>query len=152
MNQNKKIVIAADHRGYALKEYLKTVTQLSGNNNFSISWIDVGAFTPERSDYPIFAHAVIEKMHQESIDLAVLLCASGNGMAIAANRFKGIFACVAWNKHVAASAKEDDNCNVLVIPADYVIQKEIIFIIYFWLDAQFKGGRYQQRLDLIDGR
>jgi len=151
MKYNKKIVIATDHRGFALKEYLKTVPNIScDKNNFSISWIDVGAFTSERSDYPIFAHAAIQKIHQEAIDGVVLLCGSGNGMAIAANRFKGVFACVAWNPQVAAQAKEDDNCNVLVIPADYVTEKEIIFIISFWLNAQFKGGRYAERLDLID--
>jgi ribose 5-phosphate isomerase B len=151
MNHNKKIVIATDHRGFALKEYLKTVPTIEyEENNFSISWVDVGAFSSERSDYPIFAQHAIQKMHQESVDGAILLCGSGNGMAIAANRFKGVFACVAWNPEVARQAKEDDNCNVLVIPADYVTQKEIIFIISFWLQAEFKGGRYAERLTSID--
>ncbi len=151
MEYNKKIVIATDHRGFALKEYLKTLQTVScDTNSFSISWIDVGAFTPERSDYPIFAQYAIQKMHEDAVDGIVLLCGSGNGMAIAANRFKGVFACVAWNPQVATQAKEDDNCNVLVIPADYVTQKEIIFIISFWLNAQFKGGRYAERLECID--
>lgn len=151
MNQDKKIIIATDHRGFALKEYLKTVPTVSSDTTiFSISWVDVGAFTAERSDYPVFAQQAIKKMHEEVVDGAVLLCGSGNGMAIAANRFKGVFACVAWNPQIAQQAKEDDNCNVLVIPADYVTQKEIIFIISFWLNAQFKGGRYAERLALLD--
>ncbi len=151
MNQDKKIVIATDHRGFALKEYLKTVSTVAREkDNFFISWIDVGAFTSERSDYPVFAHAAITKMHQESVDGVVLLCGSGNGMAIAANRFKGVFACIAWNPQVAAQAKEDDNCNVLVIPADYVTQKEIIKIISFWLSSEFKGGRYAERLNTLE--
>ena len=89
-------------------------------------------------------------MHEGHVDGVVLLCGSGNGMAIAANRFKGVFACVAWNADVARVAKQDDNCNVLVIPADYIQQEEITEIISSWLNATFKGGRYAERLALID--
>lgn len=151
MNLNKKIILATDHRGFALKEYLKTVQSVPVHDkSLLVSWIDVGAFEPERSDYPVFAHAAVQRMHQESVDGAILLCGSGNGMAIAANRFKGIFACVAWNSQLARQAKEDDNCNMLVIPADVVNQEEMLEIISSWLDAHFKGGRYAQRLALID--
>ncbi len=151
MNYSKKIIIATDHRGFALKEYIKTLPEIRHEKNiFSVAWVDVGAFTPERSDYPTFAHLAIQKMHEGLADGIILLCGSGNGMAIAANRFKAVFACVAWNPQIAYQAKTDDNCNVLVIPADYVTQKEIIEIISFWLNAEFKGGRYAQRLALVD--
>ncbi len=142
MEPIKKIIIASDHRGFELKEFLKL--------DSSIVWLDVGAFTAARSDYPVFALAAIKKMHEGHVDGVVLLCGSGNGMAIAANRFKGVFACVAWNADVARVAKQDDNCNVLVIPADYIQQEEITEIISSWLNATFKGGRYAERLALID--
>lgn len=141
MKQEKKIVIGSDHRGFELKEYIKSMPGV---------WLDVGAFSSERSDYPIFAHQAIQKMHQDKIEGAILLCGSGNGMAIAANRFKGVFACVAWQAFIAQKAKEDDNCNVLVIPADYVTQQETKEIVSCWLNAVFKGGRYAERLTMID--
>ncbi len=139
--QAKKIILGSDHRGFELKEYIKSLPGL---------WLDIGAFTAERSDYPLFAHQAIQQMHQDKIEGAILLCGSGNGMAIAANRFKGVFACVAWKAMIAQKAKEDDNCNVLVIPADYVTQQETKEIISCWLNAEFKGGRYAERLALID--
>lgn len=151
MNTNKKIVIATDHRGYAFKEYIKSITRFSCNGvSTEVTWLDVGALSAERSDYPVFAQQAIKKMHQDNIDKAILLCGSGNGMAIAANRFKGIFACVAWSGQVAQMAKEDDNCNVLVLPADYIQQEEITEIISSWLCSEFKSGRYAERLALID--
>ncbi|MBY0109568.1 MAG: RpiB/LacA/LacB family sugar-phosphate isomerase [Candidatus Babeliaceae bacterium] len=151
MNKEKKIIIATDHRGFVLKEYLKTKSIFCyETHTFFVEWVDVGAFTPERSDYPEFAHRALNAMHEKETDGAILLCGSGNGMAIAANRYTRIFACVAWSAQVAQQAKEDDNCNVLVIPADYVTQKEIMKIISFWLLAEFKGGRYAERLAFID--
>ncbi len=151
MEQGKKIIIASDHRGFDLKEYLKSVSKFSCDGVIShVSWVDVGAFSSERSDYPIFALQAIQKMHQEPIDGVVLLCGSGNGMGIAANRFKGVFACIVWNALVAKQAKEDDNCNVLVIPSDYIKKQDSIDILSCWLCSEFKGGRYADRLALID--
>ncbi len=150
MESIKKIVVASDHRGFELKEYLIHRDPPLQTIKERIVWLDVGAFTNERSDYPHFAHQAIKKLTQDSLDRAILFCGSGNGMAITANRFKGIFACVAWNPVTACQAQEDDNCNVLVIPADYVSQAEMLDIVSAWLNASFKGGRYAERLALID--
>ncbi len=147
MDREKKIIIAADHRGFAFKEFIKqSYTEIDP----SIALIDVGAFTDERSDYPVFVQKAIERMHENPVDGIILLCGSGNGMALTANRFKGIFACVAWNSSVAQASKQDDNCNVLVLPADYIQQEEIIEIISSWLRSSFKGGRYAARLEMVD--
>ena len=142
-----KLILATDHRGFLLKEYLKTLTHV---NQQAVTWVDVGAFTADRSDYPIFAHAAIQEFHTRGADGIILLCGSGNGMAIVANRSAHIYACVAWNASIAMLAKTDDNCNALVIPADVITQQEITQIISCWLSAPFKGGRYARRLALID--
>jgi ribose 5-phosphate isomerase B len=138
-----KIAIGADHRGFLLKEQLKK--QLP-----NIEWIDVGASTQERSDYPIFVRAACELMRSGRVEHAVLLCGSGVGMSIAANRYKGIFAALVWSAQLARMAKEDDNVNVLVFAADITPADEVIASINAWLQASFKGGQYAQRLAMID--
>jgi len=138
-----KIAIGADHRGFAYKEYIRThCTQLM--------WVDVGAATDARSDYPIFAHRVCSAMQAGLVDKGVLLCATGVGMAIAANRFVGIYAAVAWHIQIARLSVEHDKVNLLVLPTDYLSCQQSVEIIDAWLSAQFLGDRYQKRIDMID--
>jgi len=142
-----KIGIGTDHRGFAYKEVVKLDVSWG---DFAIEWHDVGAYSDERTDYPIYAHKAVQALQKKEIQYAVLLCGSGVGMAIAANRFPNIYAAVAWNSDVARAAKADDNVNVLCIPADYVTLEQTREIIQAWLAASFKGGRYQRRLEMID--
>jgi len=142
------IVIGADHRGFLHKEYLKQHLIL---DNCSITWHDVGAKNSERSDYPVYAKQVVEIMRAEGpAELGIMICGSGIGMAIVANRYSGIYAAVAWNTAVARFAAEHDKVNVLSIPADFVSQEEMVLIVHAWLAADFLGGRYQKRIDMID--
>lgn len=146
MKKKYTIAIGADHRGFALKEFLmgKKYTK------YEIVWIDVGTFSHERSDYPEFALAALDVMYEKNVDYAVLLCATGIGMAVVANRFSGIYAGVAWNAEIAKLAKEDDKVNVLVLPSDYVTNEESSEILDAWLSAEFKHGRYEKRIAMID--
>ncbi len=141
------IAIGADHRGFELKEEIKKRLYLADT---PIKWDDVGAFDAVRSDYPIFAQAVVHELLHKKADVGILLCGSGAGMAIAANRFAHIYAGLAWNVETAISAKEDDNVNVLIIPSDYVDAQTALQMIQKWLTAQFKEERYRQRIDQID--
>jgi len=143
-----KIALGADHRGFALKEQLKKHTQLAG---ISIEWFDMGAYDAQRSDYPLFVRKVCEELLKGSVDAGILLCGSGVGMSIAANRYPGVYAALVWNEDVARMSKEDDNANVLVLPADFIFEAQMIGIISAWLRASSKGGRYQERLGMIDG-
>lgn len=147
MQKQLILIIAADHRGFHMKHVIKERFELPEH---TITWIDVGAFDAERSDYPVFAHDAIVKMHEHPTAHTIMICGTGIGMAIAANRYKGIYAAVTWNAEVARLAKEDDNANVLVLPADYVSEQEGFECITAWLKAEFKHGRYAQRLVLID--
>ena len=137
------ITIGSDHRGYKLKsEIIKHFTNLQ--------WIDVGTDSEIRVDYPIFAKKVCNNILNDKSDLGILICGSGIGVSIAANRFKGIYAGLCWNVEVTKSAKADDNINILALPADFVSAKDAFAIIEAWLYTEFKGDRYQKRLELID--
>ncbi|MGE0010284.1 MAG: RpiB/LacA/LacB family sugar-phosphate isomerase [Candidatus Babeliales bacterium] len=145
--QTITIAIATDHRGFSLKESLKEVGGLGG---YSVSWIDVGAFSEERSDYPEFAIKAVEAMKFGDADCAVLICGTGVGMAIAANRYHGIYAALAWDLTTARLAKEDDHANVLVLPSDYISHELAQDMVTAWLLAEFKKGRYAERIKMID--
>lgn len=144
---NYTIAIGADHRGFHLKEYLCTVSEFGGH---TITWQNVGTYTDERTDYPIYAHKVVGLMLQREVQLGVLICGSGIGESIAANRFRGIYAGLVWNEKVAHFAKAHDNVNLLILPADYISNGEAEACITAWLSAEFLKGRYQERLTMID--
>lgn len=138
-------VIGADHRGLAHKEAIKPA--VSG-----MAWHDIGAYDTERSDYPIFAHAVCQEIIAGRAQAGVLICGSGIGMAITANRYKGIYAGLVWNEEVARLSKEHDNTNVIVIPSDFVSADMAIAMVSAWSRAEFLEGEYRQRIQMIDAK
>ncbi len=138
-----KIALGTDHRGFLHKEYIKKTM-------IDYEWIDVGTYDQERTDYPIYANKVIQLMQKGSAQYGLLLCSTGVGMAIAANRHKHIYCAVVWNREIAHQTKSEDNINVLVLPSDFVSFEESITIINIWLSTEFKAGRYAQRLEMID--
>ena len=142
-NQKIKIAIGTDHRGYLHKKYIMTVLD-------TVAWIDVGSFNEEPSDYPLFAQKVCQHIFDKSVTVGVLLCGTGVGMAITANRYKHIYAGVAWSTEIAKFCKEDDNVNVLVLPADYISLDASVAIIKSWQEAVFQEGHYARRIALID--
>jgi ribose 5-phosphate isomerase B len=112
--------------------------------------MDVGTYNQERTDYPIYAVQVVDLMVREVVDCGVLLCSTGIGMAIVANRYPSIYAAVVWNNDIVKQAKQEDNINVLVIPSDVVSVQESVDMIHIWMTSEFRGGRYAQRLAMID--
>lgn len=143
------IAIGADHRGFLYKKILMSCTQ-SADCTIIITWHDVGAYDSERSDYPGFAQAAAELVAEGAVAGAVLICGTGIGMAIAANRVPHTYAGVVWTEEIARKAKEDDNVNVLVIPADYVSAEVMQACFAAWLTTSFRGGHYAERLQQID--
>jgi len=142
-----KIAIGADHRGFEIKEIIKnTMTSYTDN----VSWVDVGAFNEESSDYPVFAQAVCEEILHGRVDCAVLLCGTGVGIAMAANRYKKIYAALAWNKEVARLSKEHDFANVLVLPADFMSGEYAVACVRAWLYAESLEDRHKIRIEMID--
>ncbi|MFA6066023.1 MAG: RpiB/LacA/LacB family sugar-phosphate isomerase [Candidatus Babeliaceae bacterium] len=145
--KNITLAIGSDHRGFLLKNFL---LQQGHFENYTITWIDYGCTSLERTDYPIYAKKVCEAIISQTADLGILLCGNGVGMTIAANRYKKIYAALVWNSLIAVTSKEDDNSNIICMPSDYITEHEACTIIHAWLNASFKQGRYLERLKLID--
>lgn len=138
-----KISIGSDHKGIELKSKII-------QNFKDIDWLDVGTNDFNRTDYPIYAKRVVQNIISNRSEFGILICGSGVGMSIAANRTKKIYAALCWNPQVASAARCDDMANVLVLPADYITLELAVDIIKAWLDARFKGGHYKARLDMTD--
>ena len=142
------IAIGTDHRGFKLKQYL--IKQLISVADDTIEWIDVGAFTPDRSDYPLFAQAVCQAVLNNEASLGILLCGSGVGMSIAANRHQGIYAALAWNETVAQLSRAHDCANILILPADFITESQATAMLQVWLSTMPLIDEHADRLSLID--
>ena len=144
------IYIGADHAGFELKKALIEHLKAVGNEV-----TDVGAETMEHDDdYPRYAYSLAVKvLGEENADDAhgILICGSGQGMSIAANRVRGIRAALAWSLESAANARSDDNANVLVLPARYLEAADATAAVDAWLSATFnQDPKYQRRLDELE--
>ena len=139
------IALGSDHGGYKLKEEIKKYLE-----EIQIEYKDFGTNTEERTDYPIYAEEVAKSIIKKECDKGILLCTSGCGMVIVANKFKGIRAGQVINEEDAKSAKADDNVNVITISGKNTPIQEAIKIIRTWIGTEFKGGRYQERIDMIE--
>ena len=144
-----KIFLGADHAGYELKNAL--AKHLAGAHH---EVEDLGAKTLDADDdYPRYAYSVASRLlgEEDGAALGVLVCGSGQGMTMAANRVNGVRAALAWNEDSARVAREDDDANVLVLPARFVTSEEAIGMVDAWLGAKFKADpKYRRRLDELE--
>ena len=138
------IAIGSDHGGYKLKGEIKRYF-----DEKKIEYIDYGTYDEERTDYPIYAKKVAEAVQNKECDCGILLCRSGYGMTVVANKFKGVRAASVANEEAAKFAKADDDINVITLGADYLTSNQAICIIRNWLGTEFKGGRYEERLKMV---
>lgn len=140
-----QISIGSDHAGFTLKTLL-------------INWLisrgytvhDEGCFSEERADYPDYGHKVAESVLTTERTVGILLCGSGNGIAMSANKHKGIRAAICWTPEIAVLAKQHNNANILVLPARFVNSEQAVEIVLAFLNASFEGGRHAQRIAKID--
>ena len=139
-----KILIAADHGGFALKEKLKPYLEHLG---FKVG--DLGTCSPERCDFPKFAYALAKKISRGEYKRGILLCRSGIGNSIVANRLSGVRAALCYNIKVAKLSREHNDSNVLVLGADFINLNSAKRIVRTWLNTKFLGGRYKVRLNQI---
>lgn len=137
------IFLGADHRGYELKEKIKEYFESQ-----SIEFKDYGTNSTEVAHYPLIAQKVCSDMNIND-DNAILICGSGIGMSMIANKFKGIRAGICQSIEAAKDGKEHSNLNVLVLPGDFISIEEAIKIIETWMESQFLNGRYSERLEMI---
>lgn len=138
-----KVAIGADHGGFALKEYIKTIP--------ICEWIDVGTYDTNSVDYPDYAKSVSELILKNEADYGILICKSGIGVSIAANRFHGIYAALCFNQDMAKSARSHNNSNVLCLAAEYLSDTEAKHMVEIFLSTLFSDeARHALRLEKID--
>lgn len=140
----KKIAIAADHAGYEMKERLKSTLDELG-----IEYDDFGTTSEESVDYPDYAHKVADGVANHDYDQGLLVCGTGTGMAIAANKVPGVRAAVGWNPDIARLAREHNDANILSIAARFTEEDEAEKIVRAWFDSDFEGGRHERRVEKI---
>jgi ribose 5-phosphate isomerase B len=139
-----KISVGADHGGYEMKQILKVWIQEK-----CVIVKDFGTNSNESVDYPVFAHQVAISIENHESDFGILVCGSGQGMAITANKHQGIRAALCWNKAIATLARQHNNANILVLPGRFLTISQAVEITEAFLTAEFEGGRHQKRIDQI---
>lgn len=139
-----KIAIGADHAGFEVKEKIKK--QLEEMN---LQVVDLGTNSTESVDYPDFGAKVGRFVADGAADEGIVVCGSGIGIAIAANKIDGVRAAQAWNEETARLARQHNNANVLSIGARVLPEDEIPKIVNAWFEAKFEGGRHQNRINKI---
>lgn len=139
------IAVGSDHRGIELKNKIITFLKRKG-----IRVQDQGAFTTDSADYPTYALKVAMKVKNKKVRFGILICYSGQGMAIAANKVKGIRAAVVWEPEISRLSRAHNNANIIVLPAGFIkAAKQWRGSIQRFLDTKFEGNRHQRRLEII---
>ena len=141
-----KIALASDHAGYAEKERLKPLLR-----DLGLEVDDLGTVSEESVDYPDYARKVAEQVARGQVDQGLLVCGSGTGMAITANKVAGVRAAVAWSEETARLARQHNDANVLAIGARTTPAEKIPAIVRAWFSADFEGGRHADRVRKIEG-
>lgn len=142
--KNIKIAIGSDHAGFELKE--KVVSWLESKN---ADFKDFGTYTTESVDYPDFAHAVAGAVDKGNYDFGILICGTGIGVDMAANKHQGIRSALCWNKDVVKLAKSHNDANVICLPGRLIPIEEAIEILEIFFNTEFEGGRHKRRIDKI---
>ena len=140
-----KIAIGSDHAGFELKQQL--IPYLESK---SLDMNDHGCYTQERVDYPDFAHTVAKAVLNKEAVYGILMCGSGNGINMAANKHAGIRSALCWTPEISALAREHNDANILVLPARYITFTEAKAIVDAFLNSVFEGGRHAERIKKIN--
>lgn len=145
MSVTNKFGIASDHAGFQLKEEIK---QYFVEKGFLIE--DFGTNSLESVDYPDFVHPLADNITNGNLSFGIVICGSGNGVNITANKHKGIRSALCWMPEIAALALEHNNANVIALPARYLNTTLAIEIINAYLNTSYQDGRHQRRIDKIE--
>jgi ribose 5-phosphate isomerase B len=140
-----RIAVGSDHRGYQLKDKIRAMLQSKGHD---VS--DVGTDGSESVDYPDYAHIVAEKVRDREVDRGVLICGTGIGMAITANKFRGVRAAPCADEVSAELSRRHNDANVLCLSGDMLSVRAAERIVEVWLSTDFEGGRHARRIQKIE--
>ena len=140
-----KIALASDHGGFKLKEFLKKYIEKQ-----NIDYIDLGTDSEESVDYPDFAAKMAQAIKNQQADIGILVCGTGIGISIAANRYHGIRAAILYDDDVARLAKEHNNANVVVFGGRTMSEEDCLRRLQIFLETKFAGGRHERRIATIE--
>lgn len=139
-----KISIGNDHAGTSYKfgvvEYLKSL-------GYEVT--NYGTDSEDSVDYPDFVHPVAKDVENNVVDFGIIICGSGNGASITANKHQGVRSALCWNKEITQLAREHNNANILSIPARFVSEHQALDMVKTFLNTSFEGGRHQKRVEKI---
>ena len=139
-----KLAIGNDHAGSDLK---KKIVNLLKDQNIEV--VNYGTDQNESVDYPDFAHPVGKSIQENKVDLAIVICGSGNGVNMVVNKYPKVRSALCWNTELAALARSHNNANILAIPARFVSEEVAIEMVNTFLTTPFEGGRHKNRVEKI---
>lgn len=139
-----KIATGSDHAGFKLKEIIKKHLTDKG-----IDVKDFGTFSEDSVDYPDYAHPVANAVENKEVDYGIIMCGSGNGINMAANKHKGIRAALCWDAEIAKLARQHNDANILTLPGRFIEEEEAKKAVDVFLETAFEGGRHQKRVEKI---
>ena len=139
------IAIGSDHGGYKLKEEIKKYLEET-----EIEYTDCGTFNEERAEYPEIAQALATEVQDGQAEKGIIICRSGIGMCIVANKFKGIRCAKCNDEEEAKFSRMHNDSNVLALGADYMDTNKAIRIVRTWIATEFEGGRHEERVKMIE--
>lgn len=139
-----RIVISCDHAGYELKELVKKALMAKG-----VDVEDLGPKTADRVDYPDMIHPLAKAIDLGREQMGIIICGSGNGVAMTANKYVNVRAALCWSKEIAVLARQHNDANILSLPARFISTEEAMACVEAFLTEQFEGGRHKDRVDKI---
>lgn len=141
---SKPIAIGSDHAGFDYKETLISVLEAKG-----LAYTDFGTHSKDSADYPDYAHPVAEAVENGDAAFGILVCGSGNGVAITANKHQGVRAAICWGEELAKLAREHNNANIICIPSRFVRESDAEKMVALFITTEFEGGRHEKRVGKI---
>jgi len=141
------IALGCDHAGFKLKESLKKYLLENAENKYEVK--DFGAYSEEKADYTYFAHQVATAVERNEFNFGLLMCGSGNGINMTANKHKGIRAALSWNAEIAKLSRLHNNANILTLPARFIDLNEAKACLDIFFTTAFEGGRHAERVNKI---
>ncbi len=142
-----RISIGSDHAGFEIKEIIKSYLQNQTDHKIDLN--DFGCYSEDRVDYPDFAHLVAGQISENKSDLGILVCGSGNGISMAANKWSGIRCALCWNPKISKMARLHNDANILSLPGRYISEEDAIECVKEFLNTSFEGGRHSDRIQKI---
>ncbi len=145
---SKRVSLGSDHAGFELKEFIKEYL----HNKVGITKIQIndwGCYSDESCDYPDYAHKVAQDVEKGGCDFGILVCGSGNGINMTANKWNEVRSALCWNSEIAHMARLHNDANILTLPGRYIDKEEAIKCVEEFIKTHFEGGRHAKRVNKI---